>query len=481
MKKETPEQAEKRRANERKELRRLETLQQTPVKPHYLLVLMIVLTVIYIVDEISSSMNSAMQPYVLIDLFKVPNGDILSDEYSQAVASATVLSIPTYMIMLFTPFYKALADRLGRRIFLVINTTLMGAGLLVCMIAPNFYVYMIGVLMVTFVQSNDMQVMYIMETAPAKHRAKLCSVTKAIALAGVSLIGVSRSLFYDPQVVTSWRLVFLIPAILGLAVGVGCIPFVKETPVFLQRRIAWLRSSEEERAAEETSAKEAEKKKSSGNGGVIPAFRYIFTNKQMRSITFASLVFCVATGVTNYYSTILEAANGTGAITADQITTIVILYPFVNAIVTFLSGFFSDGLGRKRASLVLSGIAAVGITMFILGCRYGWGIYPIAVGYGMFIGGLWSVTDTLCLVMSGESTPTNLRASVMGAMSFISAMGMIAAIAVIVIGMNIVGSGDVGMVCLAITLPFMLIAMVMLMKNVKETVSTDLNTVGEEN
>ena len=37
---------------------------------------------------------------------------------------------------------------------------------------------------------NDAQVIYIMEVSPEKHRAKLCSITKGIALLSVSLIGV---------------------------------------------------------------------------------------------------------------------------------------------------------------------------------------------------------------------------------------------------------------------------------------------------
>ena len=58
---------------------------------HYFLKLIIVLAVIYIVDEISSNMNSSMQPYVLIDMFKVPGGNVLAPEYARAVSTATIL------------------------------------------------------------------------------------------------------------------------------------------------------------------------------------------------------------------------------------------------------------------------------------------------------------------------------------------------------------------------------------------------------
>ncbi|MBR0419526.1 MAG: MFS transporter [Erysipelotrichaceae bacterium] len=431
---------------------------------HYFLKLIIVLTIVYIVDEIASNMNSSMQPYVLIDLFKIPGGNVLSPEYAKAVSTATILSIPGYCFMFLTPFYKALADKWGRKLFLIINTTMMGAGLLVCFLAPNYYLYVVGVMMVTFVQTNDMQVMYIMETAPEQHRAKLCSITKAIALAGVSLIGVCRKYFYDPSVISSWRYVFIIPAILGIAVGLGSIPFVKETPVFLKHK------------NELQENKEAKKEKGS-QGGVIEAFKYIWKNKQMRSICFAGFVFCLATGITAYYTTITAAANSAGVLSNADIDLFMIVYPFINAAVTFVSGFFSDKLGRKMASVLLSGIAAVGLLIFILGARLGWGGLTIALGYGIFIGGLWSVSDTVVLVMTGESTPTHLRASVIGTNSMISGLGSLAGIILMVVGMNIVGSGNVGLLSLATTLPFMILAMIMLMRNVKETNGTDLSSM----
>ncbi|MBR0461288.1 MAG: MFS transporter [Erysipelotrichaceae bacterium] len=334
---------------------------------HYFLGLMIVLTIIYIVDEISSNMNSSMQPYVLIDLFKVPGGNVLSPEYAKAVSTATLLSIPGYCFMFLNPFYKALADKWGRKLFLIVNTTVMGLGLLVCFLAPNYYIYVIGVLMVTFVMTNDMQVMYIMETAPEHHRAKLCSITKAIALAGVSLIGVCRKLFYNPEVFSSWRYVFIIPAVLGIAVGLGSIPFVRETPVFLYRKNNGSVSSENDY-------------KKSENGGVVPAFRFIFRNRQMRSICFAGFIFCLATGITSYYTTITAAGVSGGVLTNADIDLFMIVYPFVNAIVTFFSGFFSDKLGRKKASILLSGIAALGLFIFIFGARLGWGGLAIALG-----------------------------------------------------------------------------------------------------
>ena len=121
----------------------------------------------------------------------------------------------------------------------------------------------------------------------------------------------------------------------------------------------------------------------------------------------------------------------------------------------------------------------IGLFIFVIGARCGWNALLIALGYGVFIGGLWSVSDTMILVMTGESTPTELRASVYGANGMISGIGMLIGIVVMVLGINLVGSGNVGLLSLITTLPFILLAMVLLMKNVRETNGQDLNDIGE--
>ncbi len=211
-----------------------------PEKAGYFIVLMISLTLIYIVDELASNMNGAMQTYAILDLFHVPNADVNTKEYSTAVGIMGTVQVPAMALMLITPFYKALADRYGRKLFLILNTLIMGLGLFICMLSPHWIIYIVGLYTVQFVQSNDMQVMYIMETAPSNHRAMLCNLTKAIALMSVSLIGVFRAIFYNPADTSSWRMVLLIPAVLGIAVALLSIFSVHETPVFVERRLAYL-------------------------------------------------------------------------------------------------------------------------------------------------------------------------------------------------------------------------------------------------
>lgn len=457
---------EKRIACKAREARELEKRQKelSRKKPKgYLVYLLVVLSIVYIVDEITSSIGSSMQSEVVTDFFV--NG--MGMEYNTGLAAFTAMGAPIYGVMLLMPFYKSLADKYGRKRFLVLNTIGMGVGMGICMSAGSPLVYILGMLVINFVMYNDMQVIYVMECAPEKHRAKLASLTKAIALLGVTLIPVLRDVLMGSDG-SQWRKVFLIPAVIAVIVGIAAIFLMRETPVFLQKRVAHLEMSDEERAAKAASEKKAADE---SKGGVGKALKFIFSHKQIRSVTICAIVFMSATGVTGYYESIMK----TGGMSTAQVTEAMYFIPFFNALMTAIGGFITDGLGRKKASIILSAVAFLGLTSFILCANFGMPPAVVGISYGLFIGGLWSVADMLCLIISSESTPTHLRASVLGTMSLISGIGSTMSNFMIAFGMLFVES--IGMLCLYVCIPFMLLAIIILITKVHETKGIDLNAI----
>ena len=241
-----------------------------------------------------------------------------------------VTSIPTYLFMILMPFYKSFSDKYGRKLFLVINTIGMGLGMLLCMVAPNYVWYIVGSVLYGFFTPNDMQVIYIMEVAPKEHRAAYCSVTKGIALLSVSLIGVLRSIFYDPADVTTWRRVFLVPVIGALAIGVMAYFFLKETPVFLRQRI-------EDLEAEEAGVTKEEKKADTPKTGIRESFRFMFHDSQIRSLILILVLFMCAVALTGYAA---ETMLAYGQSDADM-NTFYMVEPIVYAVFAFFSGFLA--------------------------------------------------------------------------------------------------------------------------------------------
>ena len=460
---ETESQRISRRAREAKELARRRQQIGKHKPKGYLVYLLVVLSIVYIVDEVTSAMGTAMQSEVVTEFFVKNKGM----EFNTGLATFTAMSAPLYSMMVLMPFYKSLADKYGRKLFLVINTVGMGIGLGICMSANGPLVYLLGMLVINFVMYNDMQVMYVMECAPEKHRAKLTSLTKAVALLGVTLIPIFRDMFMGNDG-SQWRKVFLIPAIVALVVGLAAIFLMDETPVFLARRLQYLEMTDEER-----SAKLAREKKAAddSNGGVGKALKFIFKHRQIRSVALCAMVFMFSTGVTGYYESIMK----TGGMSTAEVTRAMYFIPFCNALMTAVGGFITDALGRKKSAILLSSVAFAGLVVFVLAANFGMAPAIVGISYGFFIGGLWSVSDMLCLIIAGESSPTHLRASVLGSMSLLVGIGSMGSSIAIMVGMLFVES--IGLLSLCVCGPFMLIALFLLITRVHETKGVDLNTV----
>lgn len=456
-------------ANKEKELRQLSKLKAEAArkKPlHYIGFAMVVLTIIYIVDEITSNMNAAMQPYVLFDLFNITSRNVNSPEYTSAFNVVAPIQVFSNLLLIITPFYKALSDKYGRKLFLMLNTIGMGLGMCIVMTAQNVVWYILGMLFMMFFTPNDMQVLYIMETAPKEKRATYSFIAKGIALVSVSLIGVFSRMFLRETVPSSWRMVYLIPVVSALVIGFLSYFFMRETPVFVEQRIGYLSLTDAER---EQKKKEDKANGTSEEGGVFKAIRFIFTNRQLRWILIAGFIFFATTFYTSYYATVLE-----GAMSTDMVATALVIYPFFNGLVTILSGFFSDKLGRKKVCLILGSLTILGLLAFVLSCRLGFGPVAAGIAYGCSIGGLWSMSDTLILTMPAESTPSGMRSSVMGTISVLIGAGMFLGQAIFIVCQNFLPMDILFMI---ICLPFMILSLAILLIKVKETKDADLDNI----
>ena len=457
---------------ERREIARLEKARTFHSHKNYFLILIIVLSIVYIVDELASSVRGVVETQTICDLF---NTTFATPEYNNASGTLGLVTTGAYLVYLISPFYKSLADKYGRRLFLIINTLGMGVGMLVCIISKSVPIYILGCVILTFFTPNDMQVIYIMECAPKKHRAKLCSITKGLALISVSLLGLFVKLFVNDAVPSTWRNVFIIPIILAFVIGIAAIYFVKETPVFTEKRLQYLNADENERKAIEKAEQEAEKSEHSIS--VKNAFKYIFKHRQTRAIAIVALIMAFSTGYTGKYQPMIQAGVANGVMNIDASNVILMFYPVINGIFTMIGGFLTDSLGRKKSALILGLWASFGLAVFAYGCIRPLNPYITGFAYGVSIAGLWSISDMIHFVITSESTPTRIRASVVGSMQLIGMVG---------VGLNMVynnvvtmiaGSLNLPVVLTIAYLPLMALALIIMMLAVKETKDVDLDDV----
>ena len=113
---------EERRKKEKKELEKWEKVKKKKPLKNYFLILLIVITVTYVVDELTSNINGTIKTDVIRFFYNIIGADVNSDEFNAASGNFFVLSLLLYSGVLLAPFYKSLADKFGRRIFLAINT-----------------------------------------------------------------------------------------------------------------------------------------------------------------------------------------------------------------------------------------------------------------------------------------------------------------------------------------------------------------------
>ena len=104
---------------EKRELERLEKAEAFHNHKHYFAILIVVLSIVYIVDELASSVRGVVVVQTIRDLFNVVYP---SSDYDKATATLGFVTMAGYLSYLISPFYKSLADRWGRKPFLIINT-----------------------------------------------------------------------------------------------------------------------------------------------------------------------------------------------------------------------------------------------------------------------------------------------------------------------------------------------------------------------
>ncbi len=474
----TQEQLQKMHKKRDKEIQKWENEKAKPKKSYYFAYLVFIITLIYATDEIASQIGTLMKTEIANDLLA-----------SFGARSGTFLDLLSILIVPFQAIgllYRPLADRWGRKKFLVINTFGMSLAMFVIFLSNNLILYFIGACMVQFFIPHDMHVVYIMESSPSKHRGKVYSSIKFIANMSVMLVPVLRRLLMHSAL--EWRMVFLVPALVGLVSSFIALMTARETDAFIESRLRYLRMTDEEREAEKK-----QKDAQNAQGGLIPALKFAMKHKQLRWLYITSSIVNIGfIGTVNYQVIMtygyaqhhvnaglfqtLEAALE--AVSIGDVTTALFMFPVGCAVSQVIMGFISDIKGRKSATIVTAVNCLIAFFTFTIGSKLGWN--PTLVGFlcGASIGSYYSTNDVL-IMMIGESSPTNLRSSTMSAQFIVTAIGF--AISYMVgIGVPLItklGNEIIGTVSLALLLPGFIGAFFSLIFRTHETKGIDMDTV----
>ena len=466
---ETPEKLAVRKAKEQKELAKWCREQARPKRKFYLLYLLVVLSMVFIMDSVATDICTKMKAEICGALF------------GGSTATMDLLGMLASAVMIAGAIYKSMSDRFGRKIFLVLNTVAMGVGMFIVYLAGaagSAAVYVIGSLCITFFIAHDMQAVYVLETMPAERRFTYLSIVSAIASLGAILIPILRRAVMGNNTAV-WNRVFLVPAVLAAAVGLLAMLTTRETDVFINNRIRFLEMTDEEREAE----KAQRRAEAQAQGGLLSAFKFAFRHKQLRWLFVCTMLVSVAMIGTMYYQQIMtygyEATYGAAA--PEVVTDALMVMPVIGAVFTLAKGFISDKFGRKPVAVVMASLTLIGIVGFFLGITFAWSPVLVGIFTGMYTGGYWCTSDAMGGNMCAEASPTNLRASVLGAQSLCNMVGMGVSYPAMILVSIFAGNGALGITCLACVAVPLVIAIAVFVTKVTETKGIDLNTVrGDE-
>ena len=452
---------------ETKELMSLRKKEAKPLYKGYLIVIMVVAILTHVVDEITTLVGNNVKSSMVTEFFVEGMGLSFNDGLSYLSA----LGMAGLVVSLLVPFYKSLADKYGRKIFLVVNTLGMGVSMLICLLAKSFWLYFAGQMLGTFFIAHDIQVIYILETAPADKRTRYYGLTKAIGTLGFVLVPLMRRYFMDNDP-TQWRMVYLVPILMTVVIAAFALVLAKESRPFLKQRIEYLEIPYEERIAKAKEEK-AQKKANKNKTGVFAAIKYIFKDKQLRWVTIVYLIYYLCMmGMTQYYEPIMYAAN----MTTESITDALFMYGFMFALVILIAGFLGDALGRKATVIICGSLSIVLFILFVFGANNGWNPYLVGTFYGLYLGCFWQGGDYLMIIAS-EKTPTSNRTSVLSAMGFL--MMFIGLLGTIYMSVALQFT-SISLAVLILAVPCIVISLLILAFKVKDTKGVDLTKIGEE-
>ena len=465
MKYETTKMTNKRREKEQRELARRKAELKKPKGRFYSKYLFLVIALIIATDEIASNIAGYMQTEIAANLF------------AGKLSLMTVANIVAIPLQIVAVFYKTLCDKYGRKPFLWISC--MGMGFAMFCVYLSGYLggtggigfYLLGTAFVLFFISNDVHQVYILETAPEDKRSTYVSLFNFFATLAVLIIPVLRKLLMGSDT-TKWNRVYLIPSLLCVVIATVSILRTRETDVFLKNRIEFLSMTDEERKKKI----EEEGADSQAQGGLVPAFKMLFRIRQLRWLTVSGFLFGMAGMCCYYYSTIMSVFYDT-----EQVTIGLSAFAVASAICRIVIGVLADKGGRKKTFL-FGGILCVAslVGAYIGGLA---AVYPLVVGalLGMFVGGFWT-TNGLLGIMMGESSVTNMRASLISAQTLVATVSAIFANIIPMVLLFVTGDNYPSFIrlILFISVPCFILPVVLVLLKTNETLHADLNRVNVE-
>lgn len=422
---------EKRLQKEQKELARLRLAQAKPDYKGYFIILMALIILFQLLDMMATGIWNNLQEVIVRDFAGLdPNADITEgsagyEQYQNTLSKMTLLQIVSYMFLGAVPFYKALADKVGRKPLFIFNAAFLGFSMFIGGLTQSVIIFLMATTVITFFTIHDMQLLYVVECVPQNKRGTWTGIVEAVGSAASLVVIALRLTALKPDGslgAVPWRSIYIFVGVIGIAVFILALFLLRESRPFINSRIKYLEKTPQQRLEEKKNAAKSD-------GGVVTGLKLIIKNKQLRWIAIAVFCFNTANNLLTSYNNSIMSQNGFDTI---QITIALVAASAVGIVCGYTMGPISDKLGRKTGAVIFGSLSAISFTVFAFGTPYiqngTVGSIIAGVLFGISISSYTCVLSLTTLMMS-ESVPASVRGSVIGCSTFFRVSAVIAILA----------------------------------------------------